>query len=102
MLLATIKVIADTHEIWVVYFVLQFQTCESHHLVERGMLGIFFFPGELKPFRDLNIPTVFSFRSPARNASGFIQFRGVCVSACRCVRWQGGNRQRIIKLKKLH
>lgn len=49
----------------------------------------------MKPFRDLNILTFFSFRSPARNASGFIQFRGRCVSACRCVRWQGRSRQRI-------
>lgn len=38
--LSVIEVIADKHETWVVYPVLQLQVYESHHLVEGGMPGI--------------------------------------------------------------
>jgi len=56
---STIRVIATNMKHGQVYLVLHFQIHEDCHLVEGGVSGISFCPGELKPFRDLNIPKFF-------------------------------------------
>ena len=48
-----LKVIANKYETWIGVLGLMLQIYEDHHLVEGGVSGISFCPGELQPFGDL-------------------------------------------------